>query len=108
MKRLPILLIVVCSLCCGQTLIFKKKASGGGGTFNGFAHKMSLTVDHTKVGSDDRSNFTVMYSATVSQWATAGNGGQIRNTVTQTGGCGITVLADFIITSDSGCTTPVA
>lgn len=39
----------------------------------------SLTIDHTKCGSTDSSNFPVLFAGTYSWLATAGNGGDVQN-----------------------------
>lgn len=66
----------------------------------------TITVDHTKVPNTDQTNFTAVVSGTFTYLKTAANGGRIQHTATQTGGgASITVPADFLIASDSGCTT---
>jgi hypothetical protein len=58
------------------------------------------------VPNTDQTNFPVLVSGTIS--ATVANGGSIQHTVTQSGGYGLTIPADAVITSDSACTTRVA
>lgn len=63
----------------------------------------------SKAVNTDRTNFPVYMTGTLSYLATIANGGRIANTVSQSGGgAAITVPADFVITSDSGCTTALA
>lgn len=76
------------------------------GSHNGFQHFRQITIDHTLVPNTDQTNFPVLVSGTIS--ATVANGGSIQHTVTQSGGYGLTIPADAVITSDSSCTTPVA
>lgn len=68
-----------------------------GGTY---AHCASIVVSSAKVGSGGVSAFPVLISGTVTQLKTVANGGQVLNTVAQTGGSGLTVPADFIVASD--------
>lgn len=71
-----------------------------------FAFSKSITVNHTKVPNTDQTDFPFVISGTYSELATVANGGKIQNTTTQTGGgASITVPADYVITSDAGCTT---
>jgi hypothetical protein len=66
-----------------------------------------FSLDHTKVGTADSTNFTVLLSGTFAEFATTANGGKVHNTVT----CGIysiTCPADLIFTSDAFCKTPLA
>jgi hypothetical protein len=56
-----------------------------------------FSIDHTKVGTADSTNFTVLLSGTFAEFATTANGGKVNNTVT----CGIysiTCPADLIFT----------
>ncbi len=92
-------------------------AAGGGGGLNcnsgvnGYTCYHSLTVDHTKVGSGTQANFPVMVAGTfdgtggLPDLRVTGSGGKIQHTTTETGGPGITVPADAVFTSDSGCST---
>jgi len=73
---------------------------------NGFAHYRVITINHTLVPNTDQTNFPVLVNGTIS--ATVGNGGSIQHTVTQSGGYGLTIPADAIVTTDVGCTTKVA
>ena len=63
-----------------------------------------FTIDHTKAGTADSTNFTVLLSGTYAEFATTANGGKVRNTVT-CGVASITCPADLIFTSDSLCQT---
>lgn len=84
-------------------------AHGGGSSCgNSWLHCRSLTIDHTKVPNTDQTNFPVLLSATVADWAVTGSGGDVQNTVTQSGGRSFTIPADWIITTDSACATKIA
>lgn len=76
-----------------------------------FAFKRSLTIDHTQCGSSDSTNFPVLVKLDASNCGTtmktAGNGGHIQHTVSQSGGSPVTIPADLIFTSDSGGTTKI-
>lgn len=80
--------------------------AGGGSCGNSYLHCRQLIIDRTKVSSTQTS-FPVLLSATEADWAVTGSGGDVQNTVTQSGGLGITIPADFIL-ADSTCTTPIA
>ncbi len=80
-------------------------------TINGYSFYRMITLDHTKVGTvnnTDQTNFPVLLSGTFDGSAnaldvrTAANGGPIQNTTTLNS---VTVPADLIFTSDSGCVT---
>lgn len=74
--------------------------------WGGFGFSRTITVDHTKVPNTDQANFPFVISGTFAELATVSNGGKIQHTTTQTGGgASITVPADYVVTSDSGCTT---
>ena len=76
-------------------------ASGCGSTY---AHCASIVIPSAPSTLTDFSNVV----APLSQWAVVGSGGQVLHTVTQSGGgASITVPADFVITSDSACTTAI-
>jgi hypothetical protein len=64
-----------------------------------------FTIDHTKAGTADSTNFTVLISATITNFRTTGfTNGRVINTVT----CGVEALscpADLVFTSDSSCQT---
>lgn len=51
-------------------------AAGGGGSFT--AHK-TLTIDHTKVGASNATNFPMLVSETIAALKTTGNGGSVTN-----------------------------
>ena len=52
--------------------------SGGGGGSNGFYQ--SLTVDHTKLGSSDLTNYPVLLSVTDAKYKSVSNGGHVTRT----------------------------
>jgi hypothetical protein len=61
-----------------------------------------FTIDHTKAGTANSTNFTVLLSGTFPEFATVANNGKVQNTVT----CGvnsITCPADLVFASDSLC-----
>jgi hypothetical protein len=64
-----------------------------------------FTIDHTKAGTANSTNFTVLISATITNFRTTGfTNGRVINTVT----CGaeaISCPADLVFTSDSTCQT---
>jgi hypothetical protein len=66
-----------------------------------------FSLDHTRVGTADSTNFPVLLSGTFAEFATTANGGKVQNTLT----CGvnsITCPADLIFASDAFCQTPLA
>jgi len=67
----------------------------------------SIAVDHTKCGSSTSSNFPVAVILTDATFKVVGSGGDVQNTVTQTGGNAVTMPADLIFTSDSGGSTKI-
>lgn len=83
-------------------------SSGGGHGANGFAYLRKLTWAAAQAGGSDSANFPGLINATEADWADTGHAGQIVNTVTQSGaGSGLTIPADFVVTTDSGCTSPL-
>jgi Concanavalin A-like lectin/glucanases superfamily/Domain of unknown function (DUF2341) len=62
---------------------------------NGYAHRRTITIDHTRVPNTDQSNFPLLFSGTYPYLATTSNGG----TVTNSNGY------DIIFTSDSAGAT---
>lgn len=104
-------LILLCGAAHAQPgvsmLIASQAASAATCGGNSWLHCRSITVDHTQVPST-LTNFTVLLNQTEADWAVTGSGGDVQNTVTQSGGAAITIPADWIITSDSACATPVA
>lgn len=60
-----------------------------------YAHRRTITIDHTKVPNTDQSNFPVLISGTYSYLATIANGGNVQNANGY----------DVIFTSDAGCAT---
>ena len=70
-----------------------------------YDYKTPVTIDSTKVSST-LTNFPVVISSTLSQLATVANGGHVQNTDTAGGASGsVEVPADFIVASDSFCST---
>jgi hypothetical protein len=71
----------------------------------GYAGYRLFTIDDTKTGTADSTNFTVLISGTWTEFrTTAYNNGKVNNTIT----CGaesITCPADLIFTSDPVCHT---
>jgi hypothetical protein len=66
-----------------------------------------FTLDHTKAGTANSTNFTVLLSGTFAEFATTANGGLVRNTVS----CGVNSIAcpaDLVFTSDALCRSPLA
>lgn len=72
-----------------------------------FAYKVTLTIDHTKCGASDSTNFPVLVYISDARLKTVGNGGQIQNTGTQSGGNAVTMPFDLIFTSDSAGSTRI-
>lgn len=73
---------------------------------NSYSFCQQLTIDHTQAGTADSTNFPLEFAtSTDTSLATVANGGHVQNTTTQTGTSSLTVPADFVVTSDSGCTT---
>jgi hypothetical protein len=72
-----------------------------GPVFGGWAYKGAVTFPAAS-GSTTLTNWTGAFTATNALLKTVGNGGAIQNTVTHVG---VTVPADFALTSDSTCTT---
>jgi RHS repeat-associated protein len=64
-------------------------------TFNRYAYRRTITIDHTKVPNTDQSNFPMLVSGTYSYLATSSNGGNVQSASGY----------DVIFTSDSSCTT---
>jgi hypothetical protein len=63
-----------------------------------YAFVRSITLDHTKCGSGDSTNFPVLVSITAQTWLkTVANGGNIQNTATVNS---ITVPTDLVFASD--------
>lgn len=85
-------------------ILFGKIASGPAACGSTYSHCASISVPSAPSTLTDFPNVV----APLSQWAVTGSGGQIQHTVTQTGGgASITVPADFVVTSDSLCTTAI-
>jgi hypothetical protein len=75
--------------------------------FGGYTGYRLFTIDHTKTGTGNSSNFTVLISGTWAEFATTANGGKVQNTVS----CGvnsITCPADLVFASDVGCSQNLA
>jgi hypothetical protein len=62
-----------------------------------FAHRRTLTINHTKVGTASSTNFPMLFSGTYSYLATTANGGQVTNANGY----------DIVFATDSLCATPV-
>ena len=86
----------------GQILLPILSGAPTGGGAGGFSHLHTITVDPTKVPSN-QTNFPVYFGGTYAWLATVANGGQIVNSTTCCANTE-TVPADLIFTSDSGCT----
>ena len=65
-----VLLGIVFALC------FAQQASAYS---NGYSYRRSITIDHTKCGSSDSTNFPVLVSGTYAYLATTANGGNVTN-----------------------------
>jgi len=75
-------------------------------THAGYLGYRLFSLDHTKAGTADSTNFTVLLSGTYAEFATTANGGKVHNTVA----CGIYSIicpADLIFASDAFCKTPL-
>lgn len=84
-------------------------SSGAACGGNGFAHCRIVTFAAAQAGSSDSTNWPGLISFTEADWATTAHSGVVNNTVTQSGaGAAITIPADWIITTNTGCTTQVA
>ncbi len=70
-------------------------AAGGGGGTNGFTAFKTVTIDHTKVGSTDHTDFPVLISGTYTYLKTIANSGS----VTSSGGYDIRPCSDAGLTS---------
>jgi RHS repeat-associated protein len=90
----PILLLTVFVLClvAGQTPAAAQSWS------NGYAHRRTISIDHTKVPNTDQTNFPVLFSGAYSYLATSANGGQVTNANGY----------DIIFTSDAAGASPLA
>lgn len=66
-----------------------------------YAYSQIITIDHTKCGTADSTNFPLLFYGTYAALADTGHGGNIQNTVTFNGQ---TVPADLIFTSDAAGT----
>jgi hypothetical protein len=64
----------------------------------------TITIDHTKVGSSDSTNFPMLVSGTYSYLKTVANGGTITHTVAQPL-YSLTVPADLKFATASGCSS---
>ncbi len=78
---------------------------------SGYGFCRSYTLLHAQVaGGSDLSSFPVVLNATaagsgnIASFATVANGGHVQNTATLSGA---TVPADWVVTSDSACATPI-
>ena len=64
----------------------------------GFGYKRSITIDHTKCGSGDSTNFPVLVYISDATFKTVGNGGHVQSSSGN----------DILFYSDSGGTTQIA
>lgn len=62
-----------------------------------YTYSRSITIDHTKCGATDSSNFPFLFSTTDATFKTVGNGGHVQNANGY----------DMAFFSDSGLTTPL-
>jgi len=72
--------------------------------FGAFSYSRTLTIDHTKCGASNSSNFPVLVSISHSTLKTVANGGHIQHTATQTAPA-VTMPADLIFSADSSGNT---
>ena len=72
-----------------------------------WAYTGTLQTDFTQCGSSNSLNFPVLVSITDTTLKLVAHGGQINNTVTQSGGNAVTMPADLIFTSDSAGSTKI-
>src|SRR5579872_4171343 len=84
--------------------------SGAAGVSCGtWAHCIQITIAHGQAGTVTSSNFPLLVvytsSGVGSVMKTAGNGGHIQHTVTQSGGSSVTEPADLVYGSTAGCST---
>jgi len=63
-----------------------------------YAHYRLITIDHTKVGASDSTNFPVLVSGTYTYLKTVGNGGEVQNANGY----------DIGFFTDTGCSTKLA
>jgi Concanavalin A-like lectin/glucanases superfamily len=68
--------------------------------FGAFSYYRALTVDHTKCGASDSSNFPVLVSISHATLKAVANGGHIQQTTTQSAPP-VTMPADLIFSADS-------
>jgi hypothetical protein len=76
-------------------------------TYAGYSGYRLFSLDHTKAGTADSTNFPVLLSGKFAEFATVANGSKAKNTVT----CGIysiTCPTDLIFTTDAFCKAPLA
>jgi hypothetical protein len=108
MKRILILLLLLASSAAADW-------NGNGRVVRnaGLLFRRSITIDHTKLGSADVSNYTLLLSGTYDGTAgaldlrTVANGGKVQKTAAQPL-YSLTVPADVIFTTDSGCTSKLS
>src|ERR1017187_4552364 len=72
--------------------------------FGAYSFYRSITVDYTKTGSSDLSNFPVLVSISHATLKTVANGGHVQNTTTQSSP-GVTMPADLIFATTSAGST---
>jgi hypothetical protein len=66
-----------------------------------YGYSGTITIDHTKCGSSNSSNFPVLFALTEAKFATVTNGGYVQNTCTGPAPLSQSLPADLIFTSDS-------
>lgn len=71
------------------------RAGGGGGGGSGYSFSKTITVDHTKCGTANTTDYPLLFSATIAALKTVANGGSVQS------GSGY----DIAFFSDSGLTT---
>src|SRR5579885_1498466 len=60
-------------------LLFCPAPSSAQSWSNGYAHRRTITIDHTKVPNTDQSNFPLLFSGIYTYLATTGHGGGVTN-----------------------------
>jgi RHS repeat-associated protein len=64
--------LLLCPLTCVRPAVAQSWS-------NGYAHRRTITLDHTKVPNTDQTNFPFLFSGTYSYLATTSNGGNVTN-----------------------------
>lgn len=63
----------------GLTVRGKRRSVIAGGTPGGWTARRAVTIDHTKIGSTDLTNYPVLISGTYTYLKTTGNGGNVTS-----------------------------